>query len=97
MADTTPTYGRHRTASAPQEYRAITSKAEENFRRERERVSRLTDGGASTIVEAMLEARQQLLSSERVSLGRYREAVNATTEDVQAALRRVTEGEVGGR
>ena len=83
--------------SALLEYRAITSKAEDHFRAALDQAKR-TDpskkaGGANAVVDRMLRVRQQLLTSERVSLGRYREAVNATTEDVQAALRRVTEGE----
>jgi hypothetical protein len=83
-----------------QEYRAITSKAEDIFRAAVADAKRAADrtndqgGGmnAAMVVDKMLSVRQQLLSSERVSLGRYREAVNATTEDVQEALRRVTEG-----
>lgn len=80
------------------EYRAVTGKAEANFRngvneakRPRDRPTDVSDGGPMAIIDRMLSARQQLLSSEKISLGRYRDALRASTLEVEASLSAVVD------
>lgn len=86
-------------AAALAEYKAVTGKAEANFKQAVAEAKRprgagdVSDGGPMAVIDRMLSQRQQLLTSERVSLGRYRDALRESTVEVEAALAAVVEGE----
>jgi hypothetical protein len=77
---------------ALEEYNAVTSKAEQTFSKQVAEAARAragTDlGGALVAVDTVLDLRQALLTAERISQERYRDALSAAANEVRDALQR---------
>ncbi len=78
------------------EYKAVTTKAEQTFsiavgEAKRARAEGTDSGGALAAVDAILGLRQALLTSEHISQERYRTALSAAANEVREALQRATD------
>lgn len=87
--------------AAEEDYKEVTSKAVRLFHEKVAEATRndaragLSSTGGMGAVERILQARQAMLGSEVVSVGRYNERVRESGKEIKRSLARVVKAPVG--